>query len=324
MSAKPTYNHALTEWNGPLGLPDFAAFKDDDFAPAFDAALAEDLAEVEAIAGETTEPTIENTLKALQLTGKSLDRVSSIFWMRAGAHSNDDIQALEREIAPKMSRHYSRIMMDPALFARIDALYENRDHLDLDIETKRVLEKTWKGFVRSGARLDEAGKKELAGINEKLAGLGARFGQNVLKDESSWALFITDEADLAGLPDFLKMRCRVPPLNVVSPMHGRSHFPVRLSSRSFRSRKTANCANRPLTHGASAAKTAARPTIARLCARWWNCVSARRICSVTPISRPTSSTTPWPKRRKPLWICSSLSGTRPAPKRMKKKTNLNG
>ncbi|MEL4375574.1 M3 family metallopeptidase [Brucella cytisi] len=204
MSDKTAYNHALTEWNGPLGLPDFTAFKDDDFASAFDAALAADLAEVEAIAKATDKATIDNTLKALQLTGKALDRVSAVFWMRAGAHTNNTIQTLEREIAPKMSRHYSRIMMDPALFARIDALYENRDMLDLDTETKRVLEKTWKGFVRSGAKLDEAGKTELAGINEKLAGLGARFGQNVLKDESSWALFITDEADLTGLPDFLK------------------------------------------------------------------------------------------------------------------------
>lgn len=146
MSDKPTYNHALTEWNGPLGLPDFAAFKDADFAPAFDTAMAQDLAEVEAITNATADATIENTLKALQLSGKSLDRVSSIFWMRAGAHSNDDIQALEREMAPKMSRHYSRIMMDPALFARIDALYENRDHLDLDVETKRVLEKDLEGL----------------------------------------------------------------------------------------------------------------------------------------------------------------------------------
>lgn len=204
MSDKPPYNHALSEWNGPLGLPDFTAFKDEDFAPAFDVALAQDLAEVEAIAGQAGEPTIDNTLKALQLTGKALERVSSIFWLRAGAHTNNTIQALEREIAPKMSRHYSRIMMDPALFARIDALDENRDMLDLDSETRRVLEKTWKGFVRSGAKLDAAGKTELADINEKLAGLGARFGQNVLKDESGWALFITDEADLAGLPDFLK------------------------------------------------------------------------------------------------------------------------
>src|SRR5690606_25319133 len=119
-------------------------------------------------------------------------------------HTNETIQTLEREIAPKLSRHYSRVMMNPQLFARIDALYQQRDMLDLDLETKRVLEKTWKGFVRAGAKLDEAGKAELAKINETLASLGARFGQNVLKDESSWAYFITDQEQLAGLPDFLR------------------------------------------------------------------------------------------------------------------------
>ncbi|MFD1200104.1 M3 family metallopeptidase [Brucella gallinifaecis] len=204
MSVKQAYNHALTEWNGPLGLPDFTAFSDEDFAGAFDMALVSNLAEIEAIINDPAAPTIDNTLKALQLSGKPLNRISSIFWLRAGAHTNNSIQALEREIAPKMSRHYSHIMMNPKLFARVDTLYEKRDHLGLDTQTKRVLEKTWKGFVRSGARLDETGKKELADINEKLAGLGARFGQNVLKDESSWVLFITNDADLAGLPDFLK------------------------------------------------------------------------------------------------------------------------
>lgn len=204
MSEKLAYNHALTQWNGPLGLPEFQHISDTDFAPAFEAALQQDLEEVEFIANSDSAPTIDNTLKPLQLSGQALSRLSSIFWLRAGAHTNETIQALEREIAPKLSRHYSRIMMDPKLFARIDTLYQQRDTLDLDIETMRVLEKMWKGFVRSGAKLDDAGKAELAQINEKLAGLGASFGQNVLKDESSWALFIKDEEKLAGLPDFLR------------------------------------------------------------------------------------------------------------------------
>jgi peptidyl-dipeptidase Dcp len=205
---KTAINPALTDWTGPLGLPDFTAFTDDDFASTFDAALASDLADVEAIVNHHEAPTIENTLKALQLSGQALDRVSSIFWLRAGAHTNDIIQALERVIAPKMSRHYSSIMMDPRLFARIDSLYQQRDFLGLDAETDRVLEKTWKGFVRSGARLDEHGKTRLADINEKLAGLGAQFGQNVLKDEADWALFITDETQLQGLPDFVRTAMR--------------------------------------------------------------------------------------------------------------------
>ena len=203
-SDKPAINSALTNWTGPLGLPDFTAFTDRDFAAAFDSALADDLADIDAIINHHEAPTIENTLKALQLAGEPLDRISSIFWMLAGAHTNDTIQALERVIAPKMSRHSSSIMMNPHLFARIDSLYEQRDLLGLDAETDRVLEKTWKGFVRSGARLDEEGKARLADINEKLASLGAQFGQNVLKDESDWALFITDEAELKGLPDFVR------------------------------------------------------------------------------------------------------------------------
>ncbi|MBX3529454.1 MAG: M3 family metallopeptidase [Rhizobiaceae bacterium] len=195
--------HPLTHWTGPLGLPDFPALKDDEFGPVFDAALAAHAAEVDAIAGNTAAATIENTLAALELSGKALDRVSSIFWLRAGAHTNDTIQGLEREIAPKMSRHYSAISMNAALFARIDALYAKRDSLSLDAETKRVLELSWKGFVRSGAKLDEAGKRRLAAINEELASLGARFGQNLLADEAGWALYLDGGDDLAGLPDFL-------------------------------------------------------------------------------------------------------------------------
>lgn len=195
---------ALSKWSGPLGLPDFSKFSDSDFKTAFDIALEKDWADVEAVILNPDAPTIENTLKALQLSGRDLSHISAIFWMRAGAHTNADIQALEREIAPKMSRHSSRIMMNEALFARLDALYQNRAGLDLDEETLRVLEKSWKAFVRNGARLDAQDKARLADINEKLAGLGAAFGQNVLKDEASWALYITDEAELAGLPEQLR------------------------------------------------------------------------------------------------------------------------
>lgn len=195
--------HPLTRWDGPLGLPDFTAFGDADFSPVLDAALAAHAAEIEAIAREGEAPTVDNLLKALELSGEALHRVSAIFWCRAGANTNDQIQAIERDIAPKMARHWSSISMNPQLFARIDALYARRAELGLDAETLRVLERTWKGFVRAGARLDEAGKSRLAAINEELASLGARFGQNVLADERSWVLLL-DAADLAGLPDFLR------------------------------------------------------------------------------------------------------------------------
>lgn len=195
--------HPLTRWDGPQGLPRFEALSDADFGPVFDAALAAHMKEINAIAGDCEKPTIENTLIALELAGDALDRVSSIFWCRAGAHTNDAIQAMEREIAPKMSRHYSAISMNAALFARIDALHQARETLGLDEETKRALERNWKGFVKSGARLDAEGKKRLAAISEELASLGAAFGQNLLADEKDWVLLL-DEADLDGLPSFLR------------------------------------------------------------------------------------------------------------------------
>ncbi|CAM5424549.1 Dipeptidyl carboxypeptidase [Mycolicibacterium aubagnense] len=203
MSVSDLAAHALTNWQGPLGLPDFTKIGDGDFGPVFEAALKAHEAEIDAIAANTEPASVENTLQALELAGEALDRVSSIFWCRAGAHTNDAIQAMEREVAPKMSRHFSAISMNEKLFARIDDLYQRRDGLRLDAETLRVLERTWKGFVRSGARLDAEGKKRLAAINEHLSSLGTTFGQNVLADEREWALFL-DEADLAGLPDFLR------------------------------------------------------------------------------------------------------------------------
>ncbi|MCG7504264.1 M3 family metallopeptidase [Mesorhizobium retamae] len=203
MSVSDLATHPLTDWQGPLGLPDFTKIGDGDFGPVFDAALKAHEAEIEVITANAEQATVENTLQALELAGEALDRVSSIFWCRAGAHTNDTIQAMEREVAPKMSRHFSAISMNEKLFARIDDLYRRRDSLKLDAETLRVLERTWKGFVRSGAKLDADGKKRLAAINEQLSSLGTSFGQNVLADEREWALFL-DEGDLAGLPDFLK------------------------------------------------------------------------------------------------------------------------
>ncbi|MDQ0318048.1 peptidyl-dipeptidase Dcp [Pararhizobium capsulatum DSM 1112] len=203
MTSETTLNPALTDWNGLNGLPRFEAVSDDDFAPAFEAALKEHEAEIDAIASNPDAPTFENTVIALEIAGDSLSRVSALFWNRAGAHTNDAIQALEREIAPKMSRHYSKIGMNATLFQRIDTLWENRETLGLNTEATRVLERHWKGFVKSGAKLPTDEQERLAAINEKLAALGASFGQNVLADEKSWSLILSDEAELTGLPPFL-------------------------------------------------------------------------------------------------------------------------
>ncbi|MCD1265665.1 peptidase M3 [Shinella sumterensis] len=195
---------ALVEWTGLNGLPRFDLVKDEAFAASFDAALAAHEAEIDAIANNPDVPTFENTVVALEIAGDALSRVSALFWSRAGANTNDTIQALEREIAPKMSRHYSKIGTNAALFRRIDALWEGRAGLNLSLEQLRVLERHWKGFVKSGAKLEKADQDRLSAINETLAGLGAKFGQNVLADEKNWVLFLDEGEALDGLPDSLK------------------------------------------------------------------------------------------------------------------------
>lgn len=204
MTSSPALNPAITDWNGPDGLPRFEAVSDSDFAASFEAALAEHETEIDAIANNPQPATFENTIVTLETAGEALSRVSSLFWNRAGAHTNDAIQALERDISPKMSRHYSKIGMNATLFQRIDQLWEKREALGLSLEQLRVLERHWKGFVKSGAKLPKPEQETLAGINEKLAGLSTQFGQNVLADEKGWSLILAEGLELEGLPDFLK------------------------------------------------------------------------------------------------------------------------
>jgi peptidyl-dipeptidase Dcp len=202
--AETRIDPALTEWSGLNGLPRFDRVRDDAFAASFDAALAAHEAEIDAIANNPEAPTFENTIVALEIAGDELSRVSALFWSRAGANTNDTIQALERDVAPKMSRHYSKIGTNAKLFQRIDALWEGREALNLSLEQTRVLERHWKGFVKSGAKLEKPQQDQLSTINETLAGLGAKFGQNVLADEKNWVLFLDEGEALDGLPDFLK------------------------------------------------------------------------------------------------------------------------
>ena len=196
-------NPAILEWTGPLGLPDFEAIEDSDFEAAFAAALPAHRAEIDAIAGNAAEPDFKNTIIALERAGELLTRASSLFWNKAGADTNDTLQELERKLSAEMSRHFSAIMMHQPLFERIDTLYQKRESLGLDAEAGRVLERTWKNFVRAGARLDEAGQKQLAAINERLAMIGTQFAQNILANEREYALILDATDDLAGLPDSL-------------------------------------------------------------------------------------------------------------------------
>jgi len=193
----------LTHWTGPHDLPDYAAIRDEDFEPVIRAAFKAHLAEIDAIASNKAEPTWENTIEALEKSGEALSRVSAIFFNRAGSHTNDTIRAVERTVSPLYARHRTEVAMNKPLFERVDALWQARDRLGLTTEQLRVLERRWKGFVRSGAALEGEEQQRFAEVTEKLATLGTQFGQNVLADESDWMLLIEDEADLAGLPGWL-------------------------------------------------------------------------------------------------------------------------
>jgi peptidyl-dipeptidase Dcp len=196
-------NKAVTHWDGPHGLPRFDAIRDSDFRSAFEHSMAAHLAEIDAIANNPEAATFDNVIVPLETAGEALSRTNALFWNLAGGDTNDAIKTLEREISPVLSRHWSKIAQNKRLFARIDAVWEN-ERSRLGTEAYRVLEDHWKGFVKAGAKLTDEGQQRLAEINERLASLGTAFGQNVLADESSWALVLKDQADLAGLPDWLR------------------------------------------------------------------------------------------------------------------------
>lgn len=199
----PADNPFAARWDTPFGLPPFAAIQPAHIQPAFEAALAKHKDEMTAIVADPATPDFANTIEALERAGRALSRVGGVFYNLTGADTNEALQAIERTLSPLTSRHWSAIMMDPGLFARVDAVFVKRETLGLDSEQMRLLERTHRGFIRSGAQLGAQDKARLAAINERLAGLGTQFSQNVLKDESSYALMIADEAGLAGLPPFL-------------------------------------------------------------------------------------------------------------------------
>jgi len=193
-----TDNPLLAPWSTAFGEPPFSKIKLEHFRPAFAQAMAEWRAEREAIKAVSAPPSFENTILALERAGQSLDRVERVFHHLAGIAASEDIQALQREIEPQLAREYADAALDEALFARVDAVHAARD--GLDAQARRLVERRWLAFQRAGAGLPDDKKRRLAEIAERLAALGAAFGQNVLGDEKAYALILEQEADLDGLP----------------------------------------------------------------------------------------------------------------------------
>jgi peptidyl-dipeptidase Dcp len=201
-------NPLLADWTTPDEVPPFDRIKPEHFRAAYARALADHEAEIAAITADPAPPSFDNTIAALELAGQSLSRVSDVFHLLTGAHSNDALLEIEREMSPRMARHWNKINTNAALFGRVDTLMRGIDKLGLDAEQKRVLERYHTGFRRAGAGLDDTAKRRMAEITERLATLGTTFGQNVLADEQAFTLSIDGEAELAGLPDFMREAMR--------------------------------------------------------------------------------------------------------------------
>ena len=204
MTIEAATNPFFETWTTPFAVPPFSRIKASHFVPAYERAFAEHEAEIAKIAGQTAPPTFENTIVALENAGRALHRVDDVFGQLVGTDSTDELLAIERDISPRSAAHWAKIRMNEALFARLDALYGKRDSLGLTPEQQRVLERHHTRGRREGAALDPEKRKRLGAIVERLATLGTGFSQNVLADEQSYTMVLDGEADLAGLPDFVR------------------------------------------------------------------------------------------------------------------------
>jgi peptidyl-dipeptidase Dcp len=194
-------NPLLVESTLPYGMPHFDLIEDEHYREALEAGMAEHSEEIQGIASNPDDPTFENTIVAMERSGQALNRVSRIFFNLSGANTSDTLQDIQREMSPKLSAHSDAINLNPELFARIEALYEQRDELDLDAESLRLLEEYHTQFVRAGAQLSDEEKDQLREINRELAELGTEFSQKVLAEVNDSAVVFDNREALAGLSD---------------------------------------------------------------------------------------------------------------------------
>ncbi|HEY8573666.1 M3 family metallopeptidase [Phenylobacterium sp.] len=196
--AQPSLNPLLQPWTGPFGgVPAFDKVRVEHFKPALEAAMAEELREIETIADNPAPPTFENTIAAMERAGRTGNRVSTVYGVWGGTLSTPALRAVEKEMQPKLSAHSDKILQNARLFRRIEAVYNDRARLTP--EQQRLTWLNWNRFVRAGAKLSPEAKARVAAINEELAGAFTTFSQNLLHDENEYDLYLK-EADLAGLP----------------------------------------------------------------------------------------------------------------------------
>lgn len=199
-TAMASDNPFFSEWKTPFGVPPFPEIKLEHYAPAFEEGMKQQKREVAAIVENTAAPTFANTVEALDRSGDLLGKVSLVFFAMKSSMTNDDLEAVAKQVVPELSKHSDEILLNDALFRRIEAVYEQRNKLNLTGEQLRLLEEDYKNFVRGGAKLSPEKKARLTEINAELSLLSLSFGDHVLKENNRFEMVLDKEADLAGLP----------------------------------------------------------------------------------------------------------------------------
>ena len=199
-----TNNPLLVAYETPFDVPPFDKIKDEHFKPAYEEALKQHNLEIDTIVNNTESPTFENTILALENAGSLLSNVATVFSNLNSANTNDSLQSLAKELAPQLSAHSDEIKLNAKLFERVKSVYTNKDQFGLDAEDQKLLEETYKSFVRSGANLSDENKEKLKKINAEMSVLTTQFGQNLLAETNAYELVVEKEEDLAGLPEGLK------------------------------------------------------------------------------------------------------------------------
>lgn len=185
----------------PLEAPDFSEIKDENFPPAFEAGMEQELQEYEEIAGNPMEPTFENTIVAMEKTGELLNRAQRVFYNLTSAHTNEKLQEIQSNMAPEFSAHYDKILLNRQLFNRVETVYNNRDELDLDEASQKLLEDTYRDFIRAGANLNSEEQERIREINMEISSLTTRFQENLLELNRERAIFVDSREQLKGLSD---------------------------------------------------------------------------------------------------------------------------
>ncbi|TRW21101.1 M3 family metallopeptidase [Flavobacterium zepuense] len=196
-------NPLLAVWDTPYDAPPFDEIKNEHFKPALQEAIRIHQGEIDAIANSHAQPNFKNTIEALENSGSLLTRINTVFNNLNVAHTNPELQALAQEMAPELSKHNDDIYLNQKLFERVKSVWDNQIGFKLNREEAKLLEKKYKAFIRSGANLNEEQKERLRKINEELAVIALKFGDNVLADTNSFELVVSDKKDLAGLPQEL-------------------------------------------------------------------------------------------------------------------------